>query len=524
MKIYLFTFSIFACLSQYVFSQTDNFDLAKDIQEIRIQTATDRWQYVLDSLRVNGDELLDASVTVDKKTYAQAAFRYQDFRAFVPNAQRNPLYIKLNKPHLGHQEIVLSHALRDPSMLRELLAYQIISTYMPAPKVQLSKVFVNDAFYALLVQIEPIDDAYLTEKYATDKGIQFWSAPQLGVKANKGCKQNNFAALQYDESIVCYQDQFEAKGGWNDLQMLAKNLEGKSNNLNAILKVDEALWMLALNNVLVHLNSYTGRGSQNYGFYRNEAGIFYPLNGEMNLAFGGYKNTGEGSDLEVAELIKLDPMLHAYSDRKPLIKQLLSDDRNRKIYISHIRTILQDYFWNGRFEKMANTLHKTIAPILKENGYQMERFSKSLMETTGTRSKIPGLIDFMDKRASFLKKHPILTVLPSNVGEVNLKKRAQFSSKKVDAFEFQVKVDRFPKEVALFYRFNETAPFSKAIMKDDGTAGDENAEDGIYGLKLMPKGSTIEYYIFVENSGAVTFEPSNYPFQRKRASLEELNR
>ncbi|MEM0993562.1 MAG: CotH kinase family protein [Bacteroidota bacterium] len=525
MKIYLFTLFILSALAHSLVGQqaTSN-EVSTDIQDIKIKTENERWRYVLDSLRVNGDGLLEASVSMAGSPYQKAAFRYRDFRAFTPGAKRNPLYIKLEKAQAGHQEILLSHALRDPSMLRELLAYQIIGTYMPAPKVQLAKVYVNEEFYALLVQIEPTDESYLKSAYGSAKGTQFWSAPQLGAKASAGCKQNNFAALQYDASIVCYQDQFEADGGWNELRALTKKLADKPNNIEDMLAVDEVLWMLALNNVLVNLDSYTGRGSQNYGLFKAETGMFHPMHGAMNLAFGSYKNTGEGSDLTVEELIKLDPMLHAYSDKKPLIRQLLSNDRNRKIYISHMRTILEDYFWSGKFEQMATALHQAIAPILEENDYNTARFEQSLTATTGTRSKVPGLVDFMNKRAAFLKKHPILTVLPSNISEIKLKERAQFSSQRIDAFEFQVAIDRFPKEVAVFYRFQPNAAFQKMTLQDDGGTGDETADDGIYGGKIMPKGNTIEYYIFVENSGAITFSPTNYPFERRKASLEELNR
>ncbi|MEM6699131.1 MAG: CotH kinase family protein [Bacteroidota bacterium] len=521
--IYLLTITFYFLLPHYTWAQQDFFSL-DDIQEIKIQTEAEKWRYLLDSLRVNGDGTLDASVEINGKNYEKAKFRYQDFKAFTPSEKINPLHIELDKKYGMHTTIQLSNALRDPSLLREVMAYEIIRNYMPAPRANLVKVYINDEFYALLINIEPIDEAYLKKYYGDAKGTFFKSQPQLGVKVSSGCKRTAFASLQYDQSLVCYQDQFEAEGNWKALQQLTKNLDGDLKALTRNLNIDEALWMLALNNVLINLNSYTGRGSQNYSLYRDTNGQFRPVFGEVNLAFGSYKNTGEGSDLTVEELYKLDPLLHAYSDQKPLISKLLGNDYYRKIYISHMRTILEDYFWNEKFESQVMALHQKIEPILVENGQSSERFKNSLISTTGKRSKIPGLVAFMRNRARFLKKHPTMTVLPSNVASIELAKREQFSSKKIEAFEFQVEVDRFPKNVILFYRFEENSPLMKVEMMDDGKPGDETANDGIFGAKIIPQGDTIEYYIFVENSGAASFEPSNYPFNLRKASLKELNK
>lgn len=525
MRCYIYLLTItFYFLTPFTTQAQQDFFALDEIQEIKIKTEAEKWRYLLDSLRINGDGVLEASVEINGKNYEKAKFRYQNFRAFTPNAKINPLHIELDEKHGIHNTLSLSHALRDPSLLREVMAYEIIRNYMPAPRANLAKVYVNDEFYALLVNIEPIDEAYLKKYYDSAEGTFFRSQPQIGAKVTTGCKKTAFASLQYDQSLLCYQDQFEAEGNWKALQQLTKSLEGDLKALSRNLNIDESLWMLALNNVLINLNSYTGRGSQNYSLYRDANGQFRPVFGELNLAFGSYKNTGEGSDLSVEALHKLDPLLHAYSDQKPLISKLLANEHYRKIYISHMRTILEDYFWNEKFESQVMALHQKVEPILAENDQASERFNNSLILTTGKRSKIPGLVAFMRNRARFLKKHPTMTVLPSNVASIELAKREQFSSKKIEAFEFQVEVDRFPKEVVLFYRFKETSPLVKVKMTDDGKQGDKTANDGIFGAKIIPQGDTIEYYIFVENSGAASFEPSNYPFNLKKASLKELNK
>lgn len=522
MKYYIFTLLFVGSFVFSAFAQQSERDRElTDFQTIEIKIDHNKWRYVLDSLFVNGDDMVTAMVKIDGQTYQKAKLRYEKSSASKLGEKRNPLFVQLPD---NKGELRLSNSFRDPSELRELMAAWIIGKYMPVPSVRLAKVQINGEFYALLSNVESVNDAFFKKHYGNSKGKHFVSAPKVYAKSDQDCIKN-INALEYTNHLHCYESMFKSSEDKKVLQQLSETLSTQPQNTSKQLAVDEVLWMLAANNVLVNLDSYTGKDSPNYHLYQDEAGVFHPIHGQMNFSFGAYKNTGEGSDLSVEELVKLDPLLHKYNERKPLIHQLLKDERNQKIYISHMRTILQEFFWNGKFEKTVVTLHERIKPILTKNEYDLTRFENSLLSTTGERSKIPGLVQFMNDRAAFLKKHPIMTVLPSTIGDVQLKKREAYSSDKIEAFEFQIPVDRFPKEVVLYYRFSKMGDFSQIVLNDAGKNGDLTSADDIYGVKLLPKdGDTIEYYIFVENAGAVTFEPSDYFFKRQKRSLKELNR
>ncbi|NJL75827.1 MAG: hypothetical protein HC892_13205 [Saprospiraceae bacterium] len=248
--------------------------------------------------------------------------------------------------------------------------------------------------------------------------------------------------------------------------------------------------------------------------------------GSLNLGFGIYKNIGEGSDLSIQDLERLDPLLHVYNVEKPLVNQILKDDLHRKTYLSHVRTIMEQFFWNERFNQQADSLYQLIRPILANSGYDMARFDESLNTTTGTKNFVPGLVSFMEERARFLKKHPSLTVLPSQIFSIEVTKRAPYSSQKLNYFEIKANIDRYPRTVKLYYRFNQTSPYQVALMNNNGLDGDETENDDIFTVKITPPAGSINinYYIFVENAGAVSFVPHNYMYHSFSASLEELNR
>ena len=249
----------------------------------------------------------------------------------------------------------------------------------------------------------------------------------------------------------------------------------------------------------------------------------------MNLNFGSFKNINGSSDLDFEGLVNLDPLLQLNNPMKPLIAQLLKNQENRKIYMAHIRQILADWFENDAYKTRAETLQKLIArsyDATAEKPYETGDFQRSLLETVGKVTKIPGIVELMSKRAKFLKKYPDLLNVPPKVSDVNFSNRQKFVAKTVTEFRIKAKVENFPRRVRLFYRpAGATTAFTEAQMFDDGKSHDVEAGDKIFGISIAPKGfDAMEYYIIAESAGGITFEPANYFSQLKKVSLADLNK
>jgi len=536
-KSALFTISLLLTLNTFVVAQNkaDFYDI-DSIQELKISFEQDNWKYILDSLRFNGEGLLIGGIEIKGEMYEDVGIRYRDSRSFQPGGKRNGLtvilnFIKKSQSYQGYQRLELSSAVRDPSMIREVLAYEIARNYMPAPLANYANITINEDYYGLFVNVEAIGDGFLMRNFGYNYGSFFNSAPNWEEKPPAGCKSKAFASLQYDNSAQCYLHNFEliSDGGWDDLIELTRRLNEDLEQIEGILDVDRSLWMLAFNNVVVNLRSYSGQYSQNYFLYKDSRGKFNPIIWDLNLSFGSFKNTGQGSDLKIKHLLELDPLLHSDNPSKPLISRLLSNDLYKKMYLSHLRTLISEHFADGKFEERAKQMQQLIAkPLATDPGpyYSAADFSQSLSATIGKLSKIPGIVDFMDKRVKFLRNHADLAFLPPTISQVRAKKREPLSNKHVNDFKIQAKVEKYAKRVRLFYRFEEGREFSEAIMLDDGQSFDENANDQIYGVEIVPLGgaNTIEYYIFAENAKAVSYHPLNYMYHRHEVTLAELNK
>ncbi len=537
----LFLFVLLFGGFQFAISQTKpapaDFFATDKVQEIKITFKQSNWSYYLDSLRLNDDGLMPGIVEINGQKFENAGVRYRGYKSFAPGTPRNPLHIVLDmkdntQNYQGTAVVKLSNTLRDPSMLREVLGYEIARTYMAAPRANYAKVTINGKYYGLLANIESVsDDAFLNRFFATTKNAFFKANQDAGDKVPAGCKNNIFGSLEYDQQISCYEHNFEklSAHGTKDLMELARVLNQDPDKIEKVLNVDATLWMLAFNNVIVNLSSYSGQHSINYYLYQDDQGRFTPIIWDMNLAFGSFKNIGSGSDLKLKGLQELDPLLHVDNTTKPLISKLLENPDYKKIYLSHMRTLLQDWFLSGKFEKRARDLQKTIRPAVNDDTnkyYTIAEFDASLDKTVGKKSKIPGLSELMTRRTAFLKVQPELAVFPPDIMEVQVEGRKPLTNQKVQQFHITTKVDKYPRRVELFYRLDGKGAYTQVSMQDDGKHDDGTAGNNVFGVTIVPQNGeqSIEYYIVAENPGLVSYSPANYMWEKHKSTLEALNK
>lgn len=524
------------CLATLSAQENDFFE-TDAIQHITIEFAEENWRMALDSLRYNGDELLDATLTVNGTKLSGVGVRVKSSRFFAPDKQKNSLFVlldhkKAGQTYQGNRAILLSQSLRDPSMVREVLAYEIARKYMPAPRANFAKVQVNDEYYGLFVNIEPIDTSFLQRSFGEAGGHLFYSNPVIEVQEDDYCLDAAFGNLLAEPDEACYPRNFALVRGktYEPLVQLVRAINSDRPELRReVLDIDHTLWMLAYNNTIANLSSYLGEAAPNYFLYQQADGRFAPIIWNMNFAFGSVKNIGKGSDLTVEQMENLDLFLHENERSKPLISKLLADDYNRKRYLSHVRTLVYEEFLSGDFEKRAKALQKIIKEPLaadQNHYYNSADFDRSLVATIGEVTRIPGLVTFMNNRARYLKKTEPLLFVPAEINTPDAKRRKRYSREQIEDFHIQVPVSQFTSGVTIYYRFDEGQPYQSMMMKDDGKHYDEEANDSIYGIIIPPadQADTIYFYIVAQNARTIAYAPTRYMHEQFSFSLSELNK
>ena len=488
------------------------------IQEIKLYFERDNWSDILTKMKSAGKkQRMSARMVVDGVTYTDVGVRFKGNSSFKNvkkgGSKKLPFNIEVDykdkKQSLpgGYDKIKLSNVFRDPSFVRELLSYEIARKYTYAPKCNFAKLYVNDEYLGLYNNTQTIDKAFLKENFGGNKGVLVKCDPEWGAKVPPSCKKGDKSSLMYlGDNPACYTANYELKSeeGWNDIIGLMEALEDKKANLSEHLDIDQTLWMHAFNNVLVNLDSYTGRLSHNYYMYKGKNGIFTPLIWDLNLSFGGFKFDGNGSPLDNKGLQKLSTMVHFKNNnaKRPLIVNILKNSLWRKIYIAHIRTILKENFNNNEYKQRAEAIQRVIDRAVNEDPnklYSYEAFKSNLNNTTDAGgTAIIGVVELMEGRKEYLNNHPLLNTVPPTIEKVE---GLVFE----ETIAIQAKLNDATHCYAM-YRNSKKEPFKQVKMLDNGGSNDESMDDGIWGCSIPFEDGT-EYYVIAENEKAASVFP-----------------
>lgn len=514
-----------------VLAQDTDFDIydIEEVREIRITFPMDNWEAELDALKQAGkDERMTGDVSYGGKLYKGAGIRYKGNSSY--KSVRKSGYSKLpfnidvnetekkNKMPGGYDKLKLSNVFRDPSFIREVLSYEIARDYMPASRANFVKLYINDRYMGLYNNTESVDDEFLDYHYGEHKGVLIKCDPIWGHKTPSECPEGEKASLQYlGPDSVCYYGKYELKSdhGWGELIQLTQALRDDPEKLTKLLNIDQALWMLAFNTVLVNLDSYTGRFCHNYYLYQDETGVFHPIVWDMNLSFGGFQYLGLTERLQPMtqeDLQTLSPFAHykQQNEKRPLITQLLSDETYKKIYVAHIRAILNDHFRNGQYLKRAKAIQTLIDEEVKQDTnklYDYAAFQKNLTASAkADQVSIIGIAELMEARVAYLNQHSLVSKKPPIIEKGE---HLDFDADWV----FNLTVGEGTR-AWLYYRYGSKGAFQRVEMFDDGGHNDDMENDGIWGATLKkPADGPMEYYFVAENADAAALLPERAAFE-----------
>lgn len=512
MRSLIVTFLV--CVCSNVWAQSF-YDLS-NIQDIRIFFGYSDWDYRMDTAYAGAEDYIMAdSVIINGTTFSNCGVRYKGNSSYDAGRSKNPLHIKLDEyvsqDYQGYEDIKLGNGYSDNSMIREPLSYAILRQYMDAPKSNFARVYINGNYYGIMNNTESIDSRFLLDKYYSSK-YTFVKCNPPGSSPGGG----NGSNLEYSGTTEAnYNTKYELKSdtGWSNLFHLCDTLNNHFEAFNSIADIDRFLWMLAFNNALVNLDSYSGTFRQNYYLYRNHAGQWIPTIWDLNMCFGGFSIAGGiTSNLTPTTMQTMSYTLHKTESSWPLIYKLLNDPFYSKMYFAHLRTINSENFANADYKILAAQLHGLIDTAVQTDGnflgtytdYQNSLTTNTTAAASGGTS--PGLYPLMDGRASYLSN--VLSTQPPAVTNV--------SSGSVTAYGAITTISaNVTNSAAVYmgYRYSKADRFTRIVMYDDGAHGDGGAGDNVFGASLLLNSLNVQYYIYAENSGTGVFSPERAEYE-----------
>lgn len=504
----------------------DLYDIDK-IWTIKIEIDDKHWDKKMAIMKKSGkNERLKVNVVVNDSLYTGAGIRYKGnssyFNVSKGGSSKLPFNIKLDftdkKAELegGVTTLKLSNVFRDPSFLREVLSYRIVGKYMPAPKANFAQVYVNDEYLGLYNCTESVDDVFLDKYFDEHKGGLIKCDPNWQGAAPSWCEEGDKASLQYlGEDSVCYYNLYEMKDDaiWKDLIHLTSVLNKQPNKIETVLDVDQVLWMHAFNNVMVNLDSYLGRLCHNYYLYRDKKGVYHPIPWDMNLSFGGFGFTGIGGAMSNEEMQKLSPFIHfkEKNEKRPLITNLLNQDLYRKIYLAHMKTMLDENINNNWYLEEAERIRNAIRPMVeadKNKLYSMEGFEENLTAPAKIdKSFIIGIEELMTSRAKYLNDHAVFSKPAPELSNVQHIIEADTVMIQATATEAD--------QLWLFHKKSGKLNFSKQKMEQS------DDDSSLWSLRLPLSEKGMDYYIVAENKFIASLSPARASYEFYKVEVQE---
>jgi len=368
---------------------------------------------------------------------------------------------------------------------------------MESGKCNFAQVYVNGQYLGLYSNTETVNKSFCKRHFGSKDNTFVSCTP---VNSPTVATKSNLRYISDNQSD--YEDSYVLKvGKWADFITLCNTVTNNSSALETIMDIDKFLWYLAFNNITVNLDSYVGVYSQNHYLYQNSEGRFMTIPWDFNMSFGGFNNIGAGnriSQLNTTQRQQLALDVHKDDDYWPMIKNIYNNDRWKKMYLAHCKTIYKDYFENDTYlqsvQKWQSLAEQSVGADVNKF-YSLNAFYNSLIDDYAVNGyAVNGIKTLMDVRKTYLSALPEFSAVQATLYERAL----GYDNSNIT---FTVRANDADK-VFLYYR-----------KKEDGNNAFSSAEmilsNGTYTATLLRETDITEYYFYAENSTIGTFLPSN---------------
>ena len=487
------------------FSQ-DVFDVG--VRNIDIFFSQNNWDDSLDIYYANGlsERLVADSIVIDGKMDANVGIKYKGNSSYNIANIKNPMNIKLDYINNGqsidgYNVLKLSNGFRDPSFVREVLSYEMARQYMPSPKATYAKVTVNGTLIGLYTCVQSIDDDFTNENFYERKG-PFFKVDNTGISI-PGCF-GPLGILEYYSDTNCYQRAYEMEStdDWTELGNFLDTLNNHFTEVENVMDIDRTLWMMAFENLIIGLDGPINSIPHNFYLFKDNNGRFSPLLWDMNMAFGTFTN-GLPNPVTSSDLQELDIFHESTNSQNKLTTQIFSSNRYKKMYVAHMRTMLNEQFVNNNYSTRALQLQQLIDSDVNTDPNTFYSYTEFTDNAATSVANIIGISELMNARVSHLQALSEFTVTTPTITSISTNPVNVLPHTDV-SITAAISNSNY---AYLGYRYTFADKFEKLQMYDDGMHGDGTAGDGIYGAIINVDARDVQYYFYAENMDAGIFSP-----------------
>jgi hypothetical protein len=324
------------------------------------------------------------------------------------NSPKKPYKFYFNKykkdqTFFNLQKLNFGNLVNDPSMMREKITYDLARQYMISPRAVYATISVMGVMIGLFIQVEEVDEKFLTLNFKDDNSNLFKSADEGATLTYKGVNKKDYAS-EYDLKTNPDDDD------WSGLIKMLDKLNNTPDSLgfvktvNKLLDIDNCLRYMAFDMVNSNFDSYIGSGRNIYLYEDHESDQFKLIPWDFNLAMGNFSNGWN--------VISVDAFNIPNIATRPLCQKLLGIDSLKLAYGRYIKQMIDGYMNVDSIAKMADRIKPVIdstVKIMPNNFFGYDTFNLNIegdfkWVQGPVTTVIPGIKTFPKKRAAALQQ------------------------------------------------------------------------------------------------------------------------
>lgn len=370
------------------------------VHQLRVTIAPERWDAVLADLEgrigprgpeappAQGNPIgkpiwVPVTVSYNDSTWEHVGFRFKGNSslraAWGTGEDRLPFKLDFdefeddhpeihNQRFFGFKELSFATNYRDPTGLRETLAYEafrgagLLASETAFYEIVLDRGGVPESL-GVYTMVEEIDDTVISRRLGDDAGNLY--------EAGDGAA--SFAAGTKDMIPANFEKKNnESAADWSDLGELyeilhspdrAASTESWRQRLETVFDVDAFLKWLGVSAVILHWDTYGWVAHNFYLYHRPDNGLLTWIPWDHNLVLGATLPPWQGGPGDVPGGPPLD--YSRVTEAWPLIRYLLDDPVFHERYVEHLRS-LQRQFDVERLEAQCRAWAALLAPHARE--------------------------------------------------------------------------------------------------------------------------------------------------------------
>jgi hypothetical protein len=343
-----------------------------------------------------------ADMTVEGVTYPAVGVRIRgntSYTALPSGSEKFSLnvevdFVNAQQTIMGYRNLNLNNGWRDPTFCREVVYNNYVAQFIPNPRANHVVVTLNGQNWGVYANVQQFDKIMLSNWFRDNSGLRI-----------KCANNPNGPGLRYNGALPSGYTGYEIKdtGGladpWGALIAVCNIITNEPlatwRNIDTLFAIDNAIWSVALENLLTDDDSYINKGAD-FMTYRD------PLDRRTYLLQTDANETFTQATWSIVR--------NFTATNKPVLNRILAVPELRQRYMAHYRTVAANLNWNyfgPEFTRIRNLIDSAVQADPKKL-YSYTLFQNNFTSTVTmpysglAGGTMIGLQPFITQRASFL--------------------------------------------------------------------------------------------------------------------------